>query len=401
MDAQSVKRKALLVNNAGDTLTGWVDYKNWRKNPAGVVFYTDSLSRSATTYSVGDIQFLNVLGYDQYLRAIVTKDNRPVVLSNLLEQQEVVTSTDTVLLRRLVYGGGVELFLFNDFKSHFYIHTDRGYEELGYKVSSRDAGMFTEKGYVKQLKLLLEGAQPLPLQLLNQIDKAEYKETDLVKIVKNINEAMGSGYTEEKSGANLAVKFFVGAGGGYSWLDFAGVYPAFDNMKFSGSFVPFATAGLDISATRNLQDLVLRIELAYTSAHYKGAGHRRTFIGSSEQMQTTYEVQHTNIAPSLAILYNFLRNDRRKVYVGFGAGYHLSFYGKNRYFRSSNLLGEETLDNYLDFPKGWMTMQAKAGYKLANKWEIGLNGQISGTFTNYVAFSLKPNTYTAQLRYFF
>ncbi len=399
--AQSVREKALIVNNAGDTLHGWIAYKNWRTNPVRFDFFPDSVSKNSITYQVADIRFFDITGHDQYIRAIISKDNRPVELPDLLPPSQQLLSTDTVWLRRLLYDGKVELYLFTDFKNHFYIHTDRGYAELDYRVSFRGSNMSIEKGYIKQLKMLLEGTQPLSLELLNEIDKARYREPDLVKVVKKINEALGSSYVERKSRSKVLTSFFTGVGGGYSSLGFSGYNPIFENMEFSGSFAAFATAGLDISAARNLQDLVFRLELAYTSIHYKGFGEHQTFIANPDRVKATYELKQTNIAPSIAIIYNFLRNDKRKVYAGAGMAYHFAFYDTNRYFTSSPLLGEKTQDNYLTLPKSWMGLQVKLGYKIADKWEIGLNGQLLGTFTNYVNWSLKPNTYTAQLRYFF
>ncbi len=401
LHAQSVRKKALVVNNAGDTLQGWIAYKNWRKNPISFDFFPDSVLKSSTSYQVKDIPFFAIAGQDSYARAIVNKDNRPVKVPDLLPESESLSSTDTVWLRRLLYDGKVELYMFTDAKNHFYIHTDRGFEELEYRVSSRGTEMFTQRGYIKQLKLLLESTRSISLELLNQIDRTDYKESDLVKIVKKINEALGSSYMEEKSTAKILTHFFAGAGGGYSVLRLSGNYPSFENMAFSGSFVPFATAGMDISASRNLQDLIFRLELSYTSASHRAEGHRKMSIGSPEITYTSYEVQQSNIAPSLAVLYNFLRNDSRKIYLGLGAAYHFAFYSKNTYTRKTSMQDENITEDYISFPKGWLGMQIKTGYKLGNKWEVGLNALLLGSFNNHLNFSLSSNTYTGQLRYFF
>lgn len=399
--AQSVRKKAWVVNNAGDTMVGWVEHKNWRKNPASIQFYPDSLSRTSSTYNTDDIQSLNVLEYEKYVRAIVTKDNRPVNAPYLLNKQEELNSTDTLLLKKLVYGGEVELSLYRDTKDHFYIRTRRGYEELTYKVSLSKSGLFIERVYLKQLKQLLGNELLSSATLMNQIDRAEYKETDLVRVIKKINEAKGSDYQEDELSSKLLTQFFIGAGGGYSTLHSRGGFSDFGEMKFSGGFVPFATVGFDFSAARKFQDWIFRVELAYTSASYKGSGLRKLHAGASEYYTTSYELQQTNISPSVSFLYNVVRKDRHKVYLGIGGTYNFAFYGKNRYSRVSRVWEEESWDNYLDHRNGWLGFQGKLGYKFADKWEIGLNSLVWGVFTKHSDFSFSPNTHTAQLRYFF
>jgi len=401
VNAQSVKKKALIVNNAGDTLHGWVAYKNWRKNPYTIDFFSDSLSKDGTSYQVKDIRFIDIMGYDQYVRAIVTKDNRPVKLPDLLPESQILSSTDTLWLRRLLYGGDVELYQFTDFKEHFYIHTTGGeFEELTYNVSRRGTDIYTERRYIVQLKKQLNSLQSLPAQLLHKIDKVDYREKDLREAIQQINEAKGSISWEATRKSKIELKFFSGVGGGYANVEFMGTFLPFANMNFSGGFVPFVTFGADLSASRNLQDLVFRAEVTYTSATYKGTGSRQ-MTGTSEPYQTTYVVQQTNISPSISLLYNFLRNENRKIYFGAGAAYNFAFYGKNRYTRTRTLFGEEVWDNYLKNPGIWLGFQAKLGYTIADKWELGLNGQFIGAFTNYTGWSLKSNTYTAQIRYFF
>lgn len=402
--AQSIKKRGIVVANSGDSIKGFINYKNWNKNPRSIGIFSDSAGGTATTYQVADIQSVIVTGLDYYQKAIVTKDARPVKMGDLLPPEADSLLTDTVLLRTIVSGTQFELFELVDSKEHYFIKPAGGnLVELKYRLSvSENGSILTEKKYIPQLKALLSN-QKLSPELLKLIDKASYREKDLRKVVSEMNGLDGSNiaYATRETSKRILAQFFVGAGVGISTLKLSGSYPAFNNMKFSSGFVSSIAAGVDISSARNLQDIVFRAELLYSTVGYKGTGSKQHFVGSNQSIPTTYAVQQSNIAPTLSIHYHFLRKENIRAYLGAGAGYSISFYSKNLYTEDNPVSGKKETKDFLDYPGGWMNISLKLGVKINHKIEADVNAQLTGSFTNYSLWGLSPNTYTAHVRYFF
>lgn len=400
---QSIKKQGYLVLNNGDTLRGWMNYKNWQRNPSHITFFSDSLSTSGSDYKTEDVQSAEITGADQYIRATVKKDDRPVKFSDLLNDNTEMSTTAVVLLRVLVTGSEFSLYELFDFKYHYFIKKP-GEEmyELIYTAINNENTLVIQKAFTQQLKACL-AAVNAPVELLKEIDKAEYGEKDLKHIVAEMNKLSGAvEYVSHSNEKKLLISYFVGLGGGISTLKFSGTNQQIGLLHFKNGFVPYATAGIDISTARNLQDVTFRAEICYSAASYEGSGSRRVAGANTETYMYTYSIKQTSISPSVSILYNFIRKATTKVYAGLGVSYNFSFYSKNRYTVTSSTTGpKDANDEFLDFPTGWISVNGKLGAKINKNWETGLSWQFLGSCTNYSLFGLTPNSYTFQVRYHF
>lgn len=396
--AQGVKKKGSIVLNNGETLNGWINYRNWEKNPKTIGFYKDSTG-SITNYSKYDIQAVEINGLDSYVKAIVVKDARPITIDNLLPSYIDSLITDTALLRVLVKGSRLDLYELMDDKRHFFISETGGeMKELIYKVVAVGNDKFsTQKLFIDQLKAyMFESVNAT--DLLKKIDDANYAEKDLSLIVDGINRLSGTvSYKAPTQSKKILTSFFAGVGGGYSNVKFEGDNPAFNRMQFSGGFSPFATIGMEISSPRNLQAITLRIEASFSYTSYNAKGN------SSINSTTRYELAQTNISPTASLLYNFIRKESLKLYVGISGAFNIASYSKNRYTQIGVSGNERKVDNYLDLPKTWISAPIfKLGAKLNNKISVEADGRfIGGSMTNYVLWSLTPQTFYGQLRYHF
>ncbi|MCC6288448.1 MAG: hypothetical protein IT249_11230 [Chitinophagaceae bacterium] len=397
--AQSVRKKGYIVLNNNDTLHGWIDYRNWEKNPSSISFIKDSLSTDITRYSKYDIQAVEITGFDHYIKAIVEKDIRPVSIPDLLPADENRLITDTTLLRVLVEGSQFDLYEMNDNKLHFFIRkTGEGIKELLYKVSlsENNSSFSTQKIFINQLNAYLPELHNAAA-LANKINNADYKEKDLARIVTEMNKLGGTvEYSITDQVKKIQTSFFVGAGGGYSNLRFDGTNGIFNNMTYTGSFVPYITAGIEVSMSRNLQAIILRMEAAFSSASYTGA---RSIASSNSSVK--YTVTQTNIAPTVSLLFNFIRKETFKVYAGVGAAWNISSYGKNTYTEITNNATSKEIKDYISYPKTWIAPLFKLGTRLNRKISVEFDGRFLASMTDFAMWSLTPQTFTAQFRYFF
>jgi hypothetical protein len=133
--AQKNYQKGHVVLTNGDTLKGWIDYRNWHVNPTSIRFKQDSLADNPHQFTTADISFFQVAG-DKYVKAFITKDMLPVDIGHLVPDSTVNQQTDTAFLRMLVEGPVLNLYEVYDFKPHYYIQdSTKSYHELTYKCT--------------------------------------------------------------------------------------------------------------------------------------------------------------------------------------------------------------------------------------------------------------------------
>lgn len=400
LSAQSVQKKGYVVLNNGDTLHGWIDYHNWEKNPSSVSFKNDSLSGAVTRYSKYDLQAIEITGFDRYIKTIVEKDDRPVEMGELLPLEMNVASIDTAMLRVLVKGSQFDLYELNDRKPHFFIKkAGEDIKELTYivSISNENMSVRTQKIFINQLKGYLSN-MAVSDELSKKIDRADYKEKYLTPIVNEMNKISGSvEYTTGEQQKKILASFFAGGGLGYSNLKFKGSNVAFANKQFSGGLFPLITVGVEASSPRNLQALALRLEASVSQASYSAKSAK-----NSSGVISSYAVAQTNISPTFSLLLSFIRKENWRVYAGIGAAWNISVYQKNIYKEEAIAAGTtKEIKDYLSFPQNWTTPVFKLGIKLNKKMSVEADGRFIGSITNYLSWSLTPQTFTGQFRYYF
>jgi hypothetical protein len=291
-----------------------------------------------------------------------------------------------------------------DTKPHYFIKETAGpFKELSYKVFiNEQSNIITQKNYINQLRATL-GSNEMPSSLENKINASGYKERDLREVIVAINKANGSVYysTGSASSSRIKAALFAGIGGGYSSLRFKGEQFYMEKMNYSSGFSPYVTLGMDILEQRNLQSLFIRVELSWYSVKYKGSGATAPNLTDTADVILKYKLSQQNISPSLSVFYNFINKEAYKVYAGLGIAYNFSSYPENKVTTIKQGNHSKDFDDYIVASKHWVNMSVKLGLRVARHWDVGLNADIYGSFTNYPTFSLNPNMYSVQLRYFF
>jgi outer membrane protein W len=394
--AQPSYREGFVVNNSGDTSKGWIDYRQWERNPNAILFKKDLSVAQAQRFAIADLTYFEVTGSDRYFRAVVSKDIRPVQLHEVSETDVDSTVADTVFLRVLL-DAKISLYELIDTKPHYYIkETGKDYTELIYKVRVKEGRVQIYPIFQDQLRyLLIAAGKPDNLQAL--LARTNYKERDLLKATESINRIIYGGnlsYKVEK--IKQPVSFYVGAGMVYSTLKYSGDKTFGANLDYSSSFQPLFTGGVDMYIGRNHQRLVLRFDLSWYSLKYEGANH------PTIKDTITYNLKLNSFAPSLSILYNVINYPKSKLYIGAGIAYNFSTYPENDYTRKYVLTTHvQKMSPYLDLEEKWISINGKLGYLIANKFEIAAATRVGGQFSNFSGFSLKPSIYNLGVNYHF
>lgn len=108
-----------IIDLKGDTTKGFIDYRNWDKNPKDVVFRNDT-DGIKSTYKPLDIREFRVLD-ELYEGAIVEIETSPVLTAKLKPDPELYFAIDTTFLQTVIRGTK-SLYYLKDRtgKSHFY-----------------------------------------------------------------------------------------------------------------------------------------------------------------------------------------------------------------------------------------------------------------------------------------
>jgi len=396
--AQSSYKEGFLVTNIGDTIHGWIDYRQWEKNPKGIKFKNELKVEKAKSFTIEDISYFEIPGFDRYVRAIVRKDMRPVELNRLQGFYKDSTITDTIFLRTLIKAK-ISLYQLEEEKAHFYIKEEKGdYEELMYKVYLEDDDSRISGRYIfrDQLKKWVTGeSNNSSLNTLLKI--ANYNERDLTRIIEKINGLSGNKTNYRVKRPKQPVSLYAGAGIVYSSLSFKGNEQPISKLGYSKSLTPIFSAGIDVGALRNLQRMFLRFELAWYSLKYESNG-----TPSTSTDNISYSLKVNTLAPSVSVMYNLVNSPKHKLYAGTGMSYNISGYPENKYTKKyTNSTSDQVQSPYLALEKNWFSFNAKAGYIMNNKIEFAGSIRYGGTFSNFIFYSLNPSIASLSINYHF
>jgi hypothetical protein len=163
ISAQVNFQPGYVVSLRGDTLKGFIDYRNWEKSP-GKIAFREKEGVDARQYGPLDVQAFSVAD-DLYASAIVKVEDSPTKISSMGYGTEFIIRTDTAFLRAMV-SGSKSLYLYDERngKAHFYIRQPNGFELLLYKQYLRGNILTESKTFIGQLKTYLgdcEGVKKL------------------------------------------------------------------------------------------------------------------------------------------------------------------------------------------------------------------------------------------------
>ena len=107
-----------IINKNGDIIQGFIDYKNWEKNPK-IISFKHSTEKEEIKYSPIDISEFTV-NDEIYISAVVNIEVSPIHTSNLQFDPAFNYKEETAFLQAKVLGHK-SLYYLNNGKENFYI----------------------------------------------------------------------------------------------------------------------------------------------------------------------------------------------------------------------------------------------------------------------------------------
>lgn len=415
--AQTNYKEGTLVKNDGTLLKGFINYREWHKNPDRIQFKQDIGSIDAQTFTVDSITSFSIAGYDSYTKYILPVSMDEIDFEKLKETIDTTSVTKAVFIKEITKGDRIDLFSYtDDIKVRYFILDKRQTlpYELTYRKILKNGQEITHPLYRQQLSGIAHHYGVLTANLDSRISKAAYSGKDIKNIVSKINTkndeiAASTNTTRKKS------DFFAGAGIAMSTMTYKGkTLLLVDGLDNSGSFkykdkvtthsyLPVISAGADFYINPDIKKLIIRAELSATNIKSTVKSYYRFNIFSDEELNT-YNYSAWNIGFSPQFILNMYNTKRLKWYAGTGFLLNYTANNKNslerRYSQNGELININ--NEYLQLKKFSMNLLVRSGVRINEQFDISLYWINPSELTNYKVArqSIKANTLSFTVLYF-
>jgi hypothetical protein len=262
--------KGFIISVKGDTIKGFIDYRNWEKNPDKITFKNLN-SETKKTINPIDVQGFGV-NNDFYESAIVKLELSSNSTIDLTILKELDMKTDTVFLEAM-FRGSKSLYSYKSeqIREQFFIKNQGVFELLIYKRYLKNTDEQTKIAenatYLSQLSMYFQEAS----NIQSRLRSVEYTKKSLKSLFANYYSQSQDSSKFQKKTEKAFLEFGVLAGVSIFNINFKGTaFPELINGNFNTSIKPTVGINLDIVFPRNQKKWSLRNELMYSSFTTEG-----------------------------------------------------------------------------------------------------------------------------------
>lgn len=382
--AQSNYRAGYVITNVGDSIPGFINYKEREQNPASVEFRT-AANGPSQTYRIVDCKGFGINGIISYERFPVSVSLGKVSISNLSYALDTTSVRDTVLLKVIQKGKNLSLFSYSDpIKTRFYVKEPNSSEpvELIYATYFVTEGGHTVNydKYVRQLNALMVKNNISTGTNQSKLKSSTYNKAYILGIISQINDQK-----PQQQGAKSA-RFFVGAGLNSTKATYSG------SSVFNGpgstaktSYSPTVSAGVDLFSNPNIGRIIYRAELSITQA--KSDIYAPNTDPTIEYKEHSFDSYTLSLTPQL--IWNIYNSNPLKAFIGAGAAINVSSYQDNVIVTKSKYTAEPRIEkDKTELNAFYLAPQLSAGIVLRKRIELSGNYQFSSAISDYANFNV-------------
>jgi hypothetical protein len=397
--AQSNYKPGYVVTMKGDTSKGFIDYREWDKNPVRVNFKSDMAKTEPDKLSPDNISAFAINGLEYYESYKVSVSMAQVDVEKLTTGVDTSSAMENIFLRLLTKGKNISLYEYkDDIKNRFYVKDNASAkpEELIYRIYLNPADVtqsITQPRYQNQLQQFALKYHQSNDKLTAIIEKAGYNENDITDVVNVINQS-----TSKTDRANRAkpIRLFAGVAINDASLKYSGdTYLNLAPTSSPASFGPRLAIGLDAFLNPNVGRLILRAELSFATASLKTSSNTTPFASQSVKILTP------SVIPQL--IYNIYDTGPLKCYVGAGASINLYISSDNNYYYAQDpYVPKAVIKGYPNIAATGASFITRIGVVLNKKYELYAIYSPSAVVTDhYGSFAGAITSYQAGVNYLF
>jgi len=395
--AQSNYHEGYVLKNNGDTLKGFVNYRDWNESPRSIDFKKDKNDKQAVQFDPKTIKEFKITGLETYITYTGKISADKTHFPDLPDGLDTTKKQDTIFLKQLVTGNHLTLLQHRDeFRTRFFIAEKNGAPvELTYHEYYNDSKQVIKSNIFKgQLLLYVNKFIPGNSKVIAGIEQSAYEQTDLESIVEKIND---NGTAGKRKSSN---RLFAGIGinSTSTQVNDINTQPAI--VITHTTISPKINLGIDVFVNPNVQQFIFRGELSFSYIN------PRLFYPVTVNSETTANVYSFNqytatVTPQL--LFNVYNKDNCKVYIDGGAALNFSAYTNNKF----SLSPTNTNSGTIQIPKpyvlksSWISFPVQAGVALNKKIEFSFTYVPYASYTNYSSFFASNRSMCLGVKYLF
>lgn len=401
-NCQKNLQPAYVVDNKNDTTNGFIDYREWYKNPERILF-TQSKQTALQKFTINDVSSFSITGKEQYRRYNVNISMSKNTIGNM-EVGDTASQNDIVWLKILHAGKNVQLFSYIDnIKTRLYILSSGEAVPVELKNTEylSDDKLISENEYQNILRANAKKYAPGNVGLQAKISSMGFYEDDILNICYTINGIDKYDIKIEAAREKQnRIRFWAGIALNKGEIKVAG------NNRYAGktsgsTLSPLVAVGLDILVNPYIGKMFLSTEISYATYKTSAYTFNKYFVSKDNYY---LEIKQANIALLEMLNYNLYNGRNFKYFIGAGAAFNFSAYSSNQ----ETLIKEATSDtttiinnNYIDpIRKFWVNLAIKTGVSAKNI-ELSISYLPNSTISNYGSFAVQNSSLRLQLNYVF
>ena len=350
--AQTNFHQGYVVKSNGDTVKGYIDYREWSESPLSVDFKATKDDQQTQHFDPTTARSFGVNGMETYItyNGLISNDlNHFPNLAVKLDTSKVQAS---VFLRLVTSGSHLSFYSQADNRKYrYFVAEGNGAPvELKYTQYYNEQHDAVERAFFRgQLIFYINKYTPEKTGLINQAESIAFEQDQIEKVVYQINGDTVARANGHVKGSRL--RWNLGAAMMYSqWKGESG--------KFNG--IPQISFGLDVFDNPNVQQWVFRASVSFSDLSSKSSYYNTSTLAYNPITST-----QTIFSITPQILYNLYNKENLKVFVGGGASLNFSGYSTDPSSVNGNKVGNP--------PVCWYNLPITAG--------IAVNKRIEAAFT--------------------
>lgn len=271
-------KQGYVIKQSGDTLHGFIDFRNWKVNPVKISF-KENLNGENVNYTPLDIRCFSVLD-EIYESALIETEISPSNIQNLEFGAELNLKVDTAFLQAMILGKkSLYFYVNNQGNSQFYIKIDSTFKFLAYKKyikkvdaenvsrQTKETKIFENQIFLGQLILYLNDCPDIK----PMIEKTKYTKKSLETLFNFYYDCTQSKVQFQKSIEKIKTEFGVVAGLSLTSIAFSGdIFPYLVDAEFEQSLNFSAGIAFNLIIPGTNGTLLLNNELAFSSYKIDG-----------------------------------------------------------------------------------------------------------------------------------
>jgi len=369
---QANYQKGFVIKNSGDTLKGYIDYREWSLSPLEISFKLKKDDREAIQFDPRTIGGFEISGMEAYLSYRGPVSMNKTTFPDLPSKLDTSKMIDSIFMRLVTKGKYLSLYYQKDRrKIRFFIEEYDGKPmELNYsQFYQNNHDLVINTSYRNFLIYYIKKYAPANNDLIRRAQLAEYSEAGLESVVNGIN---GEAALNKNK---AATRFF--AGGGINIINIQEL--ASFKSYYTSSVSPTLNAGIDVFVNPNIQQLILRAQVSFW------------YINSNIPNYASARFQQVNASITPQILYNFYNSDKLKFYIDAGWNFNFSTISTSG-INSQGYLG----------PSGaaWTNFPLQIGVIINKKLDLSLQYTGYSDLVDYSNFTLANKVLGIGIRYF-